>query len=291
MDLYQGSISKELPNGILSHFGSRSAAAWRMDSRYNSMNQRVINKQGEIMIFDLYGRPVGKETPQQALANFAVFMQQTAITKFSVQIEKPLFLTDCWLDDPIGSGAMDIFQDNKDLSKAQRDELRKLFYPFEQVIYPDDVRLVLSPFEVNEIEKAGKQDAVFTQELDKRKQRSAIMGEDWRFAGPQEIVWTDLSIKLRSWALENGYDGYEYKSTQEDSGSTCYVTLNPESVQNVQEQLIFNSDLYMETVSPVFQGFVDEHLSGINANKGVVGIMWAGSNPTDFWIKDPNFAP
>lgn len=29
MDLYQGSVSKDLPNGILSHFGSMSAAAWR----------------------------------------------------------------------------------------------------------------------------------------------------------------------------------------------------------------------------------------------------------------------
>ena len=55
----------------------------------------------------------------------------------------------------------------------------------------------------------------FKNELTKRKQRTKALGMNFKQEELQEYVWLDLTFKLTSWALANGFDSFVNKNAKE----------------------------------------------------------------------------
>ncbi|WLQ16812.1 hypothetical protein O5O45_12875 [Hahella aquimaris] len=120
----------------------------------------------------------------------------------------------------------------------------------------------------------------------KRQQTLGIDTKDQRY---YEIVWVNLSVKLRQWALENDYDSFVYENKKEGTGEDSYVTLQFRQISKPIRTYSFNSSKYMELVEPIFKkyaGAMAKHAS-IN-NKGadipkLPHMFWAGLDPLLFW--------
>lgn len=284
MELFRGSFSNKENAGILSHFGSMTAAAHRLDSIYVTQQPRTFTSTGTFKLFDTKLRPVRDETAQEAVQRFADFMQHAVLAEYSVDIKNPLHLKDCWTDDPIGSGALEIFQDNMQLTREQRQELDALFHPFENVIYPEHVAKLLSKNDVLQIKEKRAKDTLFQQEMQKRRYRSEKLGIPFHYAEEQEVVWTDLTLKLRTWALQNKFDAFAYKNDSEGQGEESYVTLAQSNKIQRTGNFKFNRKSYLETIAPVFDDFLKSVPSKNIDSKLVTGLYWAGHDAADFWM-------
>lgn len=280
MELFQGGFSSAMPNGVLSHFGSMTAAVQRIDSMH-ALQQLGKMRQGNVMPLAVSG----KGNPA-ALEAFASFVQGTEIAKYTLNIQNPLRLTDCWGDDPIGSGALEIFQDNADLTDTDARQLIQIFHPFQQAIYPEHVDALLSKNAVKDIRNKREKDWIFREQLQKRKQRSQAIGEPWHVAEPQELVWMDLTLKLRDWAMRNKYDAFVYRNDCEGGGDDCYVTLGQKNIVERVEEFTFNKDLFLEKTLPVLDDFVSRRSQKSGGARGVEeDLYWVGQEPVQFWTK------
>lgn len=258
MQLFHGSKTGKKPGDILSHFGSMLAAAHRLESIFASQEHRAFHARfNGFVVLDYHGQPVRLESFQETLNSFVSYIKTATILKTSVDIKHPLRLKDCWMDDPIGSGGLEIFQDNNDLSGQQREELREIFHPFVGILYPDVVYTLLSPGQIKDIFAQGKNNHYFQNEFKKRKERSIAIGEDFAMAAAHESVWVDLTLKLRLWAIKNGFDSFVYKNEEEGSvGDESYVSLQKNQVSDGVEVYRFLEDKFRLVVGPNFANFV-----------------------------------
>jgi hypothetical protein len=286
MELFRSSKSGQKPGGVLTHFGSMLAAAHRFESIFATQGMRTYLGGDTFILLDFYRNPVREQTLEEALKDFVAYAEQKTISKFNVEIKNPLRLTDCWMDDPIGSGGLDIFKDNHQLNPAQKKEVQKLFSPFESVVYPKDVYFRLSPEAFKTIVKTGRTNAIFKREFAKRRERSIAIGEDFNFAARHELVWIDLTLKLRSWSLSNAFDSFVYVNNSEGNGDNSYVTLNDQQVSKSLENYRFNPQKYMDIVKPMFKDYVYkiwEDSKSAPIKKDHVDTYWAGLDPLQFW--------
>lgn len=263
----------------------------RLDSMFGIQNLRVFNGTS-FVVLDSSFRPVREETLEQALQAFLTYAEKTKIFEYDVSIDRPLRLTDCWGDDPIGSGALEIFKGNSSLSEKQRDELKNVFAPFSGVIYPDDVARLLSAEHLKEIQKQGRTNVIYQQEMEKRRGRSRSIGEDFAEAAAQESVWVHLTLKLREWAVANKYDAFVYENLSEGDGDDSYVTLfGDRQIKGVKAQWVFDRELFERTVFPVFLDYLNVRLKQKKETAGKQNIKpdnlyFVGRDPGMFWRRE-----
>jgi hypothetical protein len=283
MDLYRGSLSPITPSGYLSHFGSMTAAVERIDSIYGIQYPKALTADIVFIRLDHNNEPLSIENSMEALESFASFMQTATVSRYSADIKNPLRLTDCWEDDPIGSGALQIFKGNNDLSENELVKLKELFSPFSQIIYSEHVQFMLSKNAVKDLKKRSEKDPLFKEEIEKRKQRLQAIGEKWAPAESRELVWVNLTLKLRNWALENKYDAFVYKNDCEGENEDSYITLKGRQGLKREEDFQFNKDMYLKTVSPIFDRYLNKIYK--TGQTRVPGLHWAELEPTQFWSK------
>ncbi len=282
LELFHGSTSKSAPKGTLAFWGQLATAVERAESLFmNKGHYRAFHNGKCLLIDDLKTlQVVGEQTPEEALEDFKNFMTKVNIKSYSLDIKSPLRLVDVWEDDPIGSGALEIIDRYSQRSQTEREELRKLFHPYQTIIYLEDVARLSTAEEIARILEKGKKDPVFMNELEKRKLRSESLGIPFKFAARQEIVWIDLTTKLRTWALEKNYDSFVYQGRHEGQALDSYVTLNDTQVLNEGRKVTFNAEAFMRDVKPIFSKFIAES----RPEELGTAIYWAGQNPTEYWM-------
>lgn len=287
MELFHSSKAGHKLNGVLNHLGSMLAATHRLESIFASIRHRTYDGKNSFTVHDYYGFPEREETLDETLNLFASYAEQKVISKFSADIKNPLRLTDCWMDDPIGSGGMDIFKENTQLTQAQKKDLKSVFAPFDTVVFPGDVDIRLSQKSINAIIKEGRANAIFKREFRKREERCLAIGENFNSAASHEAVWIDLTLKLRRWTLSNNFDAFVYENHSEGYGEDSYVTLNDRQVSDVLESHRFNKHKYLQTVGPAFPDYLKDiwEKSKIPSEqpRKQTDTFWAGFSPLEFW--------
>lgn len=282
MLLYRGDLTKKDVDPIFSHFGSHLASAHRIESAFAISNPHAFDGQ-QFIEYDYNQNPTGKKrTPKELASKFAEHAKKTTIRGFDCDIKKPLRLADHWMDDPIASGGLQIFENTKTLSDTDKKELTNLFAPFTYNLYPDEVYKLLTTPRMKAILKAVKKNKIASNELKKRQSRSLAIGENFKKASAHEAVWVYLSVKLRNWANEKGYDSFVYANIEEGDGGDSYVTLNNNQISTPTETLIFNHEKYEKTILPHFDSFIKIQMAG--PPKSHTDTFWAGRDPTSFWI-------
>ncbi len=259
---YHGSISGE-PSGFLTHFGSFAAAAQRVETLFCANEIRALNSQrGVFHVFDSIGQKfLREETPAEALNAFVAFAKNSKVFKVALDTIKPLYLEDCWDDDPIGSAGIKAIAGRNKLSREQRQQLADIFQPFDGIIYPDDIFRKLTQQDFEGMKSAICQDSVFGGELEKRKAKLGT--ERFTLDEPFEIVWTYYTKKLFEWAKANNFDSFAYQSQHEGAHEhSFHVTFDPKQVQ-VVESRIFCPETYLSAVSPIFK----ERLSTVRSDE------------------------
>ena len=89
---------------------------------------------------------------EQLLQNFCDHVTAFELKGYELKVERPLELLDCWGDDPIGSGGLEIFDLNS-MPVHQIRELKSLFHPFYDVVERAHVFNYLTKKEVKAIQK------------------------------------------------------------------------------------------------------------------------------------------
>jgi hypothetical protein len=289
MDLYRGTFSGKQPDGIFTHLGTLLTACQRIETLFCNKSLRLFNGE-KFQIYTNEGRPVKLSTPDAVYEEFLSFIERARIQLYRPSFGKGLRLRDCWEDDPIGSGALSIIDDETALPPKQLKELEVLFYPFSRdVLSMDVIDTYMSDEAVKSLERSGRSNPLFSQELEKRKNRTLLRGEDWQRVKKYEIVWVHYTLKLRAWALQNGYDFFEYKNENEDEGKLSYITLKANSVGKPFSNLGFDIEKLRETIAPLFtrvsidrwhENKLAKSQSG-NFNE-IKDSFWCGFDPTQF---------
>lgn len=280
-ELFHGSLSEEAPKSTLTFWGELATAVERAESLFMNHGYWRAYQDGSFLLIDPQTQQVsGIEAPEEALEKFAAFMSTISLKSYEVDISRPLRLVDCWEDDPIGSGAMQIFNRSSGLNQQQLDQIRALFSPYEDVIYPEHVTMFSSAEDIKRMLEEGQQDPVFTNELEKRRARSESLGIPFSYAANQEIVWVSLTTKLRTWAIENGYNSFVYEGRHEGTTLDSYVTLTDEQVIDERKKLSFDREAFIQGVMPKFAEFLREK----NPKEIGTDVYWAGNKPTEYWM-------
>jgi hypothetical protein len=288
MELYHAAYTDQYIGRALTHFGSMAVSMTRIESTFATQNIRQYDaREKHYRVLDLYGRPVRIETIDETLEAFIDHCNTQTIAQCDVDITAPLDIHDCWMDDPIGSGGMNILDGNTQLTENQLQELKRIFHPFKGLVYPHDVVASLSQKEVMTIIRTGRQNKLFAQEFTKRKNRSLKIGEDFGRASGHEAVWVKLTLDLRQWAIKHGFDGFHYENQEEVAGEPCYVTFNKGQAKRHGPSLHFDEERYRDTVAPTFTRFLDRldlrsRLS-FGTKKNYADMYWAGHDSTSFW--------
>lgn len=293
MLLHRGSKTGQNPSGILKHFGSLLASAQRLESMFSHSELRMYNsRQDQFVILDSNNTPCRIDSYEETLAQFVSWMEKVNIIATDVDIKNPIRLRDIWTDDPIGSGGPDIVLGNPALTAKQRSEIKALFHPFTEVVYPDHVHQAYSEKQLKGIFKKWSPNKYFQDEFSKRKERSLSIGEDFKTAAAQEIVWMDLTFKFREWAIQNNFDSFVYENEGEDNGSDAYVTLNSQQIRRVVDTYFFDGDEYLSKVSPLFSSYMKARLESRGTQNPIVyDCFWSGLDPLQFFRKDGSLTP
>jgi hypothetical protein len=137
------------PDSVGSHFGSFQTTMNLLDGLFNAAEPRYFTgKTFAVCAAELTSPTpsiLRQETPEAALRAFADFAAKATLYKVEATFDKILTIADCWGDDPIGSGGLDIFANTPNLTPRQQQEIKKIFAPFKGVIYPQDIDRILNP--------------------------------------------------------------------------------------------------------------------------------------------------
>jgi|TARA_R100001039_G_C1829958_1_gene94362 hypothetical protein len=281
-------------SSILKHFGSSQASARRVESMFAARSPCGFDGSDSVVLYSHNQLP-RRLSHSTVLEQFSEFAKDYVISGYQVECHSPLRLNDCWGDDPIGSGGPDILEGNVTLSNEQRAALVRSFGPFTSTIYPPDVSYRLSKADLKALRQKSQSNRIFKVELAKRKGRIAALGLDLASELPHELVWIDFTLKLRFWALENGFDSFIYTNNGEDQGNDSFVTLQENQTSRAQERLCFNKEKYLDLVSPIFGDFLRSQYELEKQNKLGIGsnstsihhhMFWAGVDPMSFWEVD-----
>ena len=102
-----------------------------------------------------------------------------------------------------------------------------------------------------------------------------------------EAVWIDLTLRLRLWAIENGFDSFVYENKLEGAGEDSYVILAASHMFKPNYEYTFNNEKYLNTVLPIFKQFLQEtlldHSQRFDSASIVQHIFWSGLDPLLFW--------
>lgn len=287
MILHHGAeFNQKESNPVLRHMGSMLAAARRLESKYAAQANRLYAGGDKFIIVEHDGRQ-RQETLAQTLSRFCGYMNNCRIVSVDVNVRSSLRLHDCWDDDPIGSGGLKIFSSCSELSLQQHDQLRAIFSPFVDVIYPDHVHALLPREKIKRIYKSASSNALFKDLLAGRKSRLVAIGKYDVESMYHEAVWIDLTLRLRLWAIENGFDSFVYENTLEGAGEDSYVILAASHMSKPNYEYTFNSEKYLNTVLPIFKQFLQEtlldHSQRFDSASIVQHIFWSGLDPLLFW--------
>jgi len=115
----------------------------------------------------------------------------------------------------------------------------------------------------------------------KRKNRSKAIGEDFSQAQYQEVVWLDLTLKFKNWAINKGYDSFVYSNTKEGNGEDNFITLLPRQLKRTDNELHFIKDLYLNEMPSVIKRMIDRSRS--RSSVIVHHALWGQQNPMRYW--------
>ena len=270
---------------VLKHLGSQLAAARRIESMFSAQELRMYRDDGMFTVCNCYGVPKRTESLDKSLALFSEFARGHTIKEYDVSISEPLTLFDCWDDDPIASGGMEIFKGNENLTCKQMEELKAIFSPFEGIIYPDSVHRLIPIKKIKELSRLGKTNEIFKSEISKRKRRLIALDSYSKDEMYHEVIWVDLTLRVRLWALDNGFDAFVYKNVSEGDGEDSFVTLQPKQTLEPVAEHVFDKEKYLDIVGPIFPEYVSRISKGPRESvmQTVPHVFWAGQNPVSFW--------
>lgn len=270
-------------NLTLKHFGSLDSSIYRAVSIFTGDMGYSFGPNGECIYMPFEDSAPQYLSHEQFIERFCEAMQQYTIKEYHLHTNKSLKLNDEWMDDPIGSGGMAIFQKNS-LSEKEQQELWAIFKPFNTPIHPGDIERKYSKKEIKQLLNKLKLNKIGKKELASRKCRARFFNEDFNHTKYQETVWIDYTLKLRNWAIQNQYDSLCYKNTEEGKGELSYVVLNNNTIKHSNRTVTFDKEKYIKLIAPIFNENTLKYLKS-HAGKRIEAesIMWANHNPSDFW--------
>jgi hypothetical protein len=272
-------ISPLAPNGSL------LSAGHRLESLFHLRELRVLVNEEDVRVCDHKGRPLRNETPMQSLQAFTAFMDTARIHRAALSIRNPLRLSDCWDEDPVGSGGLALFADNASLDARQKKELKELFHPYSGIVYPQDIFKKNSIAELVTVAEELHQDPFFSKEIQRR--RHALGETRFKDDFVIEMAWLRLTKRLMTWAAKEGYDGFVFQNKLEDNGADNFMPLTAEQLR-VEQVLAFDTDAYLKAAAPNFSarlkaiaGFQKETTGEVY----VKDVFFNPASPTDrFWM-------
>ncbi len=294
MKLYHSSFSNTKSDDVLKHFGELQTSFRRLNSMFMTKNRLGFDGV-DFIRFDYHYNPTERCEPNSILQDFIAYLASAKIECFEIEAKNPLRLKDAWEDDPIGSAGLAAFEGSDQLSELEKQSLKRLFAPFEDIIYPHDVFLNLSTAELKNMRNYVRNNPFAKKEFEKRKSRSMAIGEDFNVAATQEYVWVYLMMKLRQWALERRYDSFVYANTGEGFGDDAYVTLKSGQAGKPVSVYSFDKDSYMSGVASEWNQWINKLHQESTSNPStsnflseeskVMGdqLMWGGQDPMKYW--------
>ncbi|MDN3523886.1 hypothetical protein QWY79_01230 [Halomonas sabkhae] len=266
---------------VLKHLGiSPVSAAERVEGMFAHQKICSIRPDLSVDVHDRSGVVIETKTLEKHLVNFCNYAKQFHISEYLFQPKRPLRLVDLWEDDPIGSaGPMVVDPNEVPISKGGG--IKSIFYPFSGVIYPQEVYSKMSKNEIKRIKKSYSNNAVFKEEMGKRKARSKAIGEDFNQAQYQEVVWLDLTLKLRTWALSEGYDSFVYSNIKEGDGEDTFITLLPEQLKSTGNAFKFLEEKYLREMPLAIQEMVNSYHDC--SFELIHHALWGQKKPMDYW--------
>lgn len=268
-------------NFILRHLGvSPVAAAERVEGMFAHQNDYTINFDLSVNVHSLLGDFIETKTLEKHLMDFCEYVKTFSISEYALEVKNPLRLHDLWEDDPIGSGGPQVV-DTAQLTLSQQKEIQSMFFPFSDVIYPHDVLNVMSNKDIKGIKRHYASNKTFLEELNKRKARSKAIGVSFSDAQSQEIVWLDYTLKLRMWALNNGFDSFVYSNEKEGGGADTFVTLLPNQVECTQKYMRFLEDKYLAEMPCIIKDMMNGYSH--SQNNVIDHALWGEKNPMPYW--------
>lgn len=247
---------------------------------------RAFTSDGSILTLNSKQEP-SQETPEEAISSFVDFIEVYSINEYECVIAKPLRLHDCWDDDPIASGDLQIFKDSN-LPASDLQELQNIFGSFHTPIYYEHVMNRYSHDQLENMLANAMARPIYAAEFNKRMNRMRAIGCDPKVQIPMEIVWVDLTLKVRDWALSKRYDSFVYTNQGEDKGVDSYILLNQAQGSPSGKVHHLNKQKYLNNVGAQFGKFLSmtaaESASRTTAPITVQNhVFWGGQNPTGFW--------
>lgn len=290
MELYHGGLSDNTGQDILKHCGTLLASVQRINSMFCSQNTIGFDGQ-KFIVRNIFKQSSYEASIEDVQSKFMDYISQARFFHIDANIKNALRLFDCWEDDPIGSGASGILRDNKDLNDEQRKSLSGIFKPFDSIIYPDDVQLKLSQKQIKDIQRYVAKSRIAKEQLKKRKNRSKAIGEDFTMAAAHENVWIYMTLRLRNWAMENGFDSFVYQNNEEGKGQDSYVMLRSKQ-SSIISKYAFDMERYNAEITPSFRTTLEKlhAMSQRETGARYMGeeIYWSGKSPSDFLKKLSN---
>lgn len=282
--VYHGAKDHGKPT-VLKHFGTLQAAIYRMVTMFSGQNGLTKGSDGSFIYMPYSSVEPRLMNSTQILDEFCALMKSVSIMEYQFDESKALALNDVWMDDPIGSGGMAIFDRNA-ISAEQLANIWPIFEPFRGPIFPDDLCLKYSRKEIKSLIAGFKKDKIGAAEYRERRVRARYVGEDFHKTKYQEAVWVHLTLELRKWSLKHKYSSFSYKNTQEGTGENSYVALSSDVVSRTGNVLMFDEALYRRTIAPIITTVMKSQLSQFNNDMIMIDkVIWAGKNPTSFWNK------
>ncbi|HSX83760.1 MAG TPA: hypothetical protein VLE50_00075 [Cellvibrio sp.] len=286
MKLYQSASDRPHHETMLTHFGTLSAAAIRIESKFSSVRHRLYDGQEGFTLYDASYKQVGSESIDATLDAFAAFATTQKLSMYDVAVNKPMQLNDLWDDDPIASGGIGILI-SEFLTDRQISQLKRIFAPFEGVMGILEIQSRIDHATLKKAKKYCEQNPFAKRQITMRKRRSLAKGEPWDIVSLFESFWVHRTMEFRQWAINAGYDGFIYENFTEGQGEQSVVCLHDKQATLIQS-VTFDSDSYLSRVRPIFKAFLQRNLtpdSNLRRNKDgqICDLLWAGMAPESFW--------
>ena len=281
MILYNAELrSAKSKTDVLRHFAlTPTSAANRVEGMFTSQQRCAISPDSNVYVLDDSDRKIGTKTLSEYLFQFCAHASQCTISTYEVEIKKPLRLNDLWDDDPIGSAGLEIVS-RSSVSPKEFEELEVIFGPFKNAM---DFKFFPRYYSLNDIKglkRSYKTNRIFQNEYTKRKIRAKATND--LFSPELELIWLDLTIKLRTWALGRGYDSFVYTNIKEGAGEDSYICLMQKQAKTCNDSLHFLDDKYIQEAPEKVLKHVKNNLA-LATQREIIHGLWGGEDPLRYW--------
>lgn len=278
------STEKDLTSGhqtVLKHLGtSPDAAMRRIEGMFVHQREIGFEGDGQVRVFDSSKATFKKMSLRDLLSEFCSFVRLFTVAEYSLRSEQSLRLVDKWEDDPIGSAGPGVVDLNL-ISESDKAEIFTLFAPFRDVIYPFEIFNKLPKRHIKGLKNSYTKDPLFDQEFKKRKTRSLAIGEDFRHAQFQEVVWLDYTMRLRNWALSKGYDTFVYSNIKESDGRDTFVTLKENQISRTGRVFVFLENKYLQEMQSLMEPIISTNYFQLRGE--IQHVLWGQRDPSPYW--------